>query len=370
MAVKEILPSTNLTWDDIRDTLNAGGGSVTNDVASAFQYETAKFNIWSKFKPTKYGEELFTLTEKMIEDANCSISIVTSNSAAGLYSLVKGGVGFTYMKPEFYRVGDYRNYNRNAVLPAETTFKEGDRIKIGGDYVGNETYYRSYLDGKSVTGDTYQVGCKDIFKDRAAIQFSQLRRGILITNGTKTYWTTDYIDWTQTRFRQFMNSQVTLMEFYTNVQDTDGSSIATDKDIFFSLPYPICKALVTSDVPDNSQFVGVSAIAQWANRIGYTRIKFIIYVSAVGSEYRGGTITNITGGVYQNSDGTGVGQSVILYQSQTVEKGKEVALKSTLSIPDSIPNGFFYISWRMPNGRMQDFSIRVAAYGTYPEINF
>lgn len=136
------------------------------------------------------------------------------------------------------------------------------------------------------------------------------------------------------------------------------------------MPYPICKALVTSDVPDNSQFVGVSAIAQWANRIGYTRIKFIIYVSAVGSEYRGGTITNITGGVYQNSDGTGVGQSVILYQSQTVEKGKEVALKSTLSIPDSIPNGFFYISWRMPNGRMQDFSIRVAAYGTYPEINF
>ena len=36
MAVYNILPTTNLKWDDIRDTLNAGGGSVTNVVSTAF----------------------------------------------------------------------------------------------------------------------------------------------------------------------------------------------------------------------------------------------------------------------------------------------------------------------------------------------
>lgn len=30
MAVYDILPTENLKWDDIRDTLNAGGGVVDN----------------------------------------------------------------------------------------------------------------------------------------------------------------------------------------------------------------------------------------------------------------------------------------------------------------------------------------------------
>ena len=39
--VYDILPTTNLKYDDIRDTLNSAGGSVDNDVASAFK-ESAK----------------------------------------------------------------------------------------------------------------------------------------------------------------------------------------------------------------------------------------------------------------------------------------------------------------------------------------
>lgn len=48
--VYDILPSENLKYDDIRETLNEGGGSVSNNIASAFQ-ANANINKWAKYKP-------------------------------------------------------------------------------------------------------------------------------------------------------------------------------------------------------------------------------------------------------------------------------------------------------------------------------
>jgi|GEM_PF-5107577 len=65
MAVLSVIPSTNLRWRDLRDTLNAHGGRVTNLFQSAFLdgsvairrpdqsvlYPDAKVNIWAKYRP-------------------------------------------------------------------------------------------------------------------------------------------------------------------------------------------------------------------------------------------------------------------------------------------------------------------------------
>lgn len=48
--IYDILPSENLEYSDIRDTLAAGGSSVNNDVASAFQ-SSANIQKWAKYKP-------------------------------------------------------------------------------------------------------------------------------------------------------------------------------------------------------------------------------------------------------------------------------------------------------------------------------
>lgn len=48
--VYDILPSENLKYDDIRDTLNAEGGSVNNTISSAFQ-AAANIQKWAKYKP-------------------------------------------------------------------------------------------------------------------------------------------------------------------------------------------------------------------------------------------------------------------------------------------------------------------------------
>ena len=106
MAVKDTLPSTNLTWDDIRDTLNAGGGSVTNDVASAFK-SSAKINKWSRNKPYSH-ENIFDLTDSEKKAIKWGLSPIkveidkyTTNSDWN-YNIPKDG--------EPKRVGDFRGY--------------------------------------------------------------------------------------------------------------------------------------------------------------------------------------------------------------------------------------------------------------------
>lgn len=44
------LPTWGLKAADIRDTLSAGGGIVSNDTTSFFQ-PAANINIWSRYKP-------------------------------------------------------------------------------------------------------------------------------------------------------------------------------------------------------------------------------------------------------------------------------------------------------------------------------
>ena len=59
MAVYDILPTQNLKWDDVRDTLNANNGSVTNVAETAFK-ATANINMFAKYKPSDIGAVNFT----------------------------------------------------------------------------------------------------------------------------------------------------------------------------------------------------------------------------------------------------------------------------------------------------------------------
>ena len=50
--VYDVLPTTNLKYDDVRDTLNSAGGSVNNIMSSLFT-EAANIDVWSKRKPVR-----------------------------------------------------------------------------------------------------------------------------------------------------------------------------------------------------------------------------------------------------------------------------------------------------------------------------
>lgn len=137
MAVYDVLPTTNLKYDDIRDTLNAGDGSVNNDVSSAFK-ESANINMWSKHKPVRlavnfcqdfdsskpnYNADWWKGTIK-----NCGISPNRIISYINLPDLYENDWandelnGWKYQMPTGeegspYRLGDFAGYFPAAVPP-------------------------------------------------------------------------------------------------------------------------------------------------------------------------------------------------------------------------------------------------------------
>lgn len=113
MAVQSILPKTNLKWDDIRDTLNANGGAVTNVVSTAFK-ASAKINPWSKRKPVSYYKDFPDYDEEWWKgsDKRCGLNIKYSPTDGDIIDIYKAGDAYTYvpLTEGPYRLGDFRNY--------------------------------------------------------------------------------------------------------------------------------------------------------------------------------------------------------------------------------------------------------------------
>lgn len=127
--IYDIIPSENVKYEDIRDTLNANGGIVNNDVSTAFK-ESAKINPWSKHKPVALNVDFcqdFSST-KPNYDANwwvgtnrkCGMNIthlysITNTGLQQMINLYKSGQAWTYTPPkggqsEPYRLGDFAGY--------------------------------------------------------------------------------------------------------------------------------------------------------------------------------------------------------------------------------------------------------------------
>lgn len=132
MAVQSILPKTDLKWDDIRDTLNANGGAVTNVVSTAFA-ESANFNKWSKHKPVDFGvlfcQDFDSSKPNYVSDwwksrnGNCGFIPYTTGNYTLAPEIIDGAMnGWTYNYPHGnenspYRIGDYAGYYKDAVPP-------------------------------------------------------------------------------------------------------------------------------------------------------------------------------------------------------------------------------------------------------------
>lgn len=142
MAVYSILPTTNLKAEDIRDTLNSNGGSVSNGLLTFFT-TNAKINKWARYKPESYKKN-FDLTDddrftnhyglsmtgyaslwgnpQLVSVTDGKIDI-SKDTTGFLYKLCKGTLGqFDYILPQGgenspYRLGDFRGYNPTAVNP-------------------------------------------------------------------------------------------------------------------------------------------------------------------------------------------------------------------------------------------------------------
>lgn len=184
--VYDILPEENLHFSDIRYCLNAGGGSVNNNVASAFK-ESANINMWSKHKPVRLAVNFcqdfnssapnYNSSWWKGQDRNCGINPLRVNSYLNLPEHQDGGNnGWTYSLPnggetQPYRLGDFAGYKKDAMPPYSnfyvpdivyknnTTFKVGAMFNpVAGDSLTAEDideikdcYFGAYIVGKNVS---------------------------------------------------------------------------------------------------------------------------------------------------------------------------------------------------------------------------
>lgn len=127
MAVKDVIPNSVL-WNDVRDTLNAHGGSVVNtDTSSAFD-ERGNVNYTARYKPTKYSEER---RESNLgnwwyaNNSNCGVLIDMKTKLSELKGVTDASSFWSHDYPtggteEPFHFGDFRNYNPNAEMVADT----------------------------------------------------------------------------------------------------------------------------------------------------------------------------------------------------------------------------------------------------------
>lgn len=130
MAVLNKIPDGPVHMIDIRDTINAYGGSADNNLLSFFQENDN--NMWAKFKPIILKNlNFFNLWDTtsagrygyMGEDGSCGLTIPEFTSPKAIRDALESGADkWTYNPPkggtvEPLRLGDFRRYIYRAVCP-------------------------------------------------------------------------------------------------------------------------------------------------------------------------------------------------------------------------------------------------------------
>lgn len=289
MALNRVLPTINLRYNYIRDTLNMDGGSVDNNFESAFQ-EDAAINVWSKYKPFNnsrayidtMNEQLELLkAEKIVqlpinENRNTMIyyyygvgilQVQSEYRPNLLYELVKahGGKGYLYDRPTGgasspYRIGDFRRYYPMATNPVGCTYYNGEEVSIKGAE-SNYDYLKTLMgmeQGAAPDDSNLYLVKDDLYKERVipGQESVGLHRGAMVTDGKTSVWCSEYIPWgssdSRFNFQQFMGKEVTVFEFLTNVNynlDKRDDFPGSGGQVFMALPDPIRTIKVTNDYP-------------------------------------------------------------------------------------------------------------------------
>jgi hypothetical protein len=113
-----IIPNTDVNLaTEVRNVLNANGGSVSNNITTFFKPD-ANTNIYAKFKPVPYSADFVDDKYRWYgKDGWCGINVPNANGSSGLDSIVDSEWSWDYPTggpSEPLRLGDYRGYNPDA----------------------------------------------------------------------------------------------------------------------------------------------------------------------------------------------------------------------------------------------------------------
>lgn len=345
------LSSSGITVSAVKTALgvsnNNVGGLCTDDA----------INPWSRWKPISLNAT--TLTDTLLANANYGITIKYSTTAAGLLTLVKNNsnLGYVYNRPAGlatspYRLGDFRNYEHNAILPVESFYKDADEVPIN----GVSSSYSTNIEGLALETPT-DLTSVDYLTKGHIYPSTVANKGALVTDGTNTYWSVGSIPWGNTYWQKFAGKSVTVLEFFTNLSSGTLSTTHTSSssDLFYALPEPLHTIYVTNTSPSGSKIAfPVYATLSFVDN-DYSKIQYEFCLSTVGDVYAGGTITNLRCGVCSDSAGTNVLASKTIATSLTlVSEGTSLYWNGTFSTTNTTALVYFCIWY---NNKLQHYTV-------------
>lgn len=149
--VYDVLPTTNLKYDDVRDTLNSAGGSVNNTMSSLFT-EAANIDVWSKRKPVRLNVDFcqdfdssapnYNATWWKSYNGNCGLIPKRLSGYQDIAENMDGDMnGWIYELPTGgsaapFRLGDFAGYYKNAEPPysnlnaPQVVYKDGTKFTV------------------------------------------------------------------------------------------------------------------------------------------------------------------------------------------------------------------------------------------------
>lgn len=184
MAVHTTIPNSNVLLADVRDTLNANGGSVSNDLTTFFT-TAAKINPWSKKKPVENGTYQFCQDFDSTKPnyvsgwwkgtGRCGFTIPTHSTYMAAVNATTGGMnGWTYNLPIIYkRLGDFIGYYP-AAKPMMRDFSVPENVAKSENKVQGSAFLHTDSSNTELTFAD--------FPDLASCYM-----GMYITNGTTSY---------------------------------------------------------------------------------------------------------------------------------------------------------------------------------------
>lgn len=196
MAVYDILPETNLTDNDIRDTLNDSGGYATN-VDSTY-FTASNINWWSKYKPMVWNLNFINLWDKAStdkyyyqgSDGKCGLSYNIYTDVGTFKTALEGNkTGWSYNAPTGgsstpFRWGDFRRYYRYAINPIGALPSDyiATRVAGQGDSVQID------IEVAVPTGTSYNLGISDFSAN--SIAFKDMYLGVYMIGNSKKRFVT------------------------------------------------------------------------------------------------------------------------------------------------------------------------------------
>ena len=186
MAVLDRIPSTQVKLVDIRDTINAFGGSASDNLTSFFQEND--MNMWAKYKFTIVPDRDFIDDDKRWQggDGMCGLDIPEYTSPSQIRSALKNGeAAWGYNPPQGgvkqpMRLGDARLYIYKAVCPIGSmessyflrTNNTGYEFDISVEVVVESSDYNLTLNDISIRGK----------------KLSQMYLGVYMVNSNEKYF--------------------------------------------------------------------------------------------------------------------------------------------------------------------------------------